>query len=536
MSSEPRAFATVDHGTATVAVAIVGRLDGRWRLLGATAGPAGVGPEPLLERVRGRLASADPALAADVGLAQAGGAADLARLACGTVAPPMLAVVAATERRVTPLAAAAERAGWAVRRVVLEGAEVLGAAAALADPEVGTVLAGASDPPGTDERPLLPEVLALVAAAIERRPSLGVVLAGGLAAPAVRADVLVEGERPGSTVLGPAAAAADGEALRALLDEVRGDPEDGRRAAARTAGTLAEVLERRVEVLEVGQSAGSRTVAAWSPGQERPSVRSATVARAGLVPIDVPDEAVDAVAAWLTVPLDRLRLRDRLRELALSPWANAAGDGALLRLAAARAALERLVAATPGLADRPAPDLVIASGGAWAVAPGPAVALALADVVRRPGISCLGYDHARLLAPLGTIEDGAERRRVVSDLRHDLVVPLGSVVMPAGLRARRSGGTLAVHGQAGSSVLDLPAGGLQLVDLPPGERAVAELRFRDSVDLGTRGRHVAVEVEGGLGGLLVDLRDVPLRLPDRPERRRDVLAAWQAALWAGVDT
>ncbi len=40
---------------------------------------------------------------------------------------------------------------------------------------------------------------------------------------------------------------------------------------------------------------------------------------------------------------------------------------------------------------------------------------------------------------------------------------------------------------------------------------------------------------GGLGGLLVDLRDVPLRLPERADRRRDLLAAWQGALWAGGD-
>ena len=51
--------------------------------------------------------------------------------------------------------------------------------------------------------------------------------------------------------------------------------------------------------------------------------------------------------------------------------------------------------------------------------------------------------------------------------------------------------------------------------------------------LGTRGRHFAVEVGGGLGGLLVDLRDVPLRLPDRLEHRRELLIAWQDALWTG---
>jgi hypothetical protein len=78
-------------------------------------------------------------------------------------------------------------------------------------------------------------------------------------------------------------------------------------------------------------------------------------------------------------------------------------------------------------------------------------------------------------------------------------------------------------------------GGLELVDLPPGEVATAEFDFRDPVRLGVRGRKFAVDVAGGLGGLLVDLRDVPLRLPDRPERRRELLDAWQESLWLTRD-
>jgi hypothetical protein len=92
-----------------------------------------------------------------------------------------------------------------------------------------------------------------------------------------------------------------------------------------------------------------------------------------------------------------------------------------------------------------------------------------------------------------------------------------------------------VHGAAGTAELELIPGGLELVDLPPGESAVVELLFSEVVDLGRRARHFATEVTGGLGGLLVDLRDVPLRLPDRLDRRRDLLVAWQGALWAGLD-
>ena len=44
-----------------------------------------------------------------------------------------------------------------------------------------------------------------------------------------------------------------------------------------------------------------------------------------------------------------------------------------------------------------------------------------------------------------------------------------------------------------------------------------------------------MDVSGGLGGLLVDLRDVPLRLPERAERRRELLDAWQESLWMTRD-
>ena len=59
---------------------------------------------------------------------------------------------------------------------------------------------------------------------------------------------------------------------------------------------------------------------------------------------------------------------------------------------------------------------------------------------------------------------------------------------------------------------------------------MAEFKFRDRVRLGTRGRHFAIDVTGGLGGLVVDLRDVPLRLPDRADLRGELLESWQTSV------
>ena len=68
----------------------------------------------------------------------------------------------------------------------------------------------------------------------------------------------------------------------------------------------------------------------------------------------------------------------------------------------------------------------------------PAAALVLADVLRRPGVVQLAVDQARLLAPLGRIEDDAERDALVADLLDDLLLPLGSVATARGLHAGRS--------------------------------------------------------------------------------------------------
>ncbi|HEY6058524.1 MAG TPA: hypothetical protein VIV06_10855, partial [Candidatus Limnocylindrales bacterium] len=255
------------------------------------------------------------------------------------------------------------------------------------------------------------------------------------------------------------------------------------------------------------------------------------VAGASLVPGDPDDDLVDTVLAWSTVAVDRYRIRDRLRELRLSPWAGAAGDGALLRAAALRAAVGRLVAATPHASALPAPDLLVAAGGAWSILPGPAITLALADLVRRPGACQQALDHARLLGPLGMIEDGAERRMMLADLFEDALVPLGSVITAQGMHAGREVGRLVVRDGEEPVEADLVSGGLRFVDLPPGRLATAELTFRDPVQLGSRGRRFEIEVGGGLSGLLVDLRDVPLRLPEQADRRRAMLEAWQRVLW-----
>jgi hypothetical protein len=543
VTSDPRAFLALDLGAATSSAALIGRLAHRWRLIGALAMPSSSGAEALATEVIRRVAAADPGLAAHIGLTGDDGgvdavrlAADLPRLVARSAPARTMLVCAVSDRALEPLAAAARRSGWRIREATLDASDPLHFTNRLLDASVDVLLVGAGDPPGADERRQLDELASIVAGAAARRPELTVILAGAMADQLERLEAAA-GDRPGEILLAPAASGGDppGSALRELLDEIRGGPDDPRRAAGRAAGALADVLDRRVELIEIGFDGGLRATASPGIGGNDATTTVSIVADACLVPPESTDATLDRVLAWSTMPLDRHRLRDRLRELRLWPWSGIAGDGARLRLAAARAALTILVDATPEQSAMPAPDLVVVAGGAFAVAPGPAVALAVADVLRRPGAIALAQDHARLLGTIGVIPDATERRQALIDLVDDLLTPLGSVVIPGGIRAGASAGRMTVHAGTGSSDTDLVPGGLEVVDLPPGETAVAEFHFRDAVRLGTRGRRFAIDVSGGLGGLLVDLRDVPLRLPERMDRRRELLEAWQESLWLTRD-
>lgn len=536
MTSDPRAFLALDLGGATSSASLIARVGHRWRLIGSLAMPSAIDVDAIVGLLLARTCRADPELGRTLGIDGRGAVGDLPRLVARSGPPQRLVAVAGSDRAVEPLADAAVATGWRTSSASPESMDPIAMTAALLEPSVGAVLLGAGEPPGPDERRAMDDLVALVAAVAERRPELTVILAGGMAERLGRFEA-GSGERQGETLLAPAATAGDppGAALRELLDDVRAPRDDARRAMARAIGALADAIDRRIELVDIGFDGGLRATGVPGVAGARSRVSAASVADACLVPPDPDDATVDRVLGWATMPIDRHRLRDRLRELRLSPWADAAGDGARLRLSAARAALAVLVESTPAQSAEPAPDLLVAAGGAWAVAPGPAIALALADVIRRPAAVGIAYDHARLLAPLGSIPDGTERRQLIADLADDLLAPLASVVIPAGVRQGRSAGTVRVHGAAGPSELDLVPGGLELLDLPPGEVATAELTFRDTVRIGARGRHFAVQVTGGLGGLLVDLRDIPLRLPDRPERRREFLEAWQDSLWVTRD-
>jgi hypothetical protein len=538
--SIPRALLAIDAGAATTTVSVVGRPADRWRLLGSLAAPAPASPDDLAAVLVGRLVAADPELAEAVGLS-IDAIDELPRLSARTEKPRTLAVLGASRRAVGLIESIAARTPWHVEPASPETHDPREMTELALRADVSALLLGASEPPGPDESSALDDLAALVAAVARRRPELQIVLAGpisgrgawrdGLGEDAEAVKARVREAPPLKVRSGP------DEPIREVLEGLLPRSSDTRHTAVGTLVSLADVLGRRIELIELGLDGGLRAMASPGVGDQGPVAVAVRSARAGLIELDPEQGAVDAVLSWTTGSLDRHRMGDRLRDFRTNPWADAAGDGARLRLAAARSALARLVALTPELTAMPAPDLTIAAGGVFTLAPATAVAMAVADVVRRAGATQLAIDHARLLGPLGTIDDPDERRSLISDLADDLLAPIGTIVVVGGLpQVRRRGapvGSIELERDGPGAVHDLMAGDLAFLDLAPGDRALATLTFRNVVRIGRRTRRLSVPVSGGIAGVLVDLRDVPLRLPERRDRRRLTLAAWGELAWPG---
>ncbi len=375
MTTDPRAFLTIDHGAATSSVALIGRTGGAWRLIGTLALPAGAAVETAVDLLVARVRAADPDLAEALGIRGLDRDA-LPRFEVRSRPPRRLAIVAGSERTLAGLVATAGRTGWETRGASAESTDPLAMSRMLLDHEVDAILVGAGDPPRTEERGAIRELATLVAAVAARRPTLPIVLSGAMAeALDAFGDVAA---RPGEIVLAPpvessaratrgslrgrAAAAGRGTAttgrdgdpggepprdpLGALLLELALPPDDPRRAIGPATQSLADVLDRRVETIILGHDASVRAAADPAAGGVAGVPRLAVVPAAAVAPPEPDDAVVDGVLLWSTVPSDRHRLRDRMRELRIAPWADAAGDGAALRMAAARAALTRLAVAT----------------------------------------------------------------------------------------------------------------------------------------------------------------------------------------------
>jgi len=174
VTAEPLSFFTIDHGTASTAVALVAPLEGRFRLLASDVAPYGVSAEALLEDLVARVVATESQALVDPDSWR-----DWARLESATSEPLSVVLAGPTETRLGDLERAVTGAGWEVRgRAIAGRIDAVAIADACLDPAVSAIAIAGTEPATPQERGPLPALAAMLGALATRRDDLWVLLAG----------------------------------------------------------------------------------------------------------------------------------------------------------------------------------------------------------------------------------------------------------------------------------------------------------------------------------------------------------------------
>jgi hypothetical protein len=523
----------VDAGSAWTKAAVVARSRGRWRLVAHDAQPTIWGEETLRDTLAARIApSADRRVAERVRELLAGAP----RISCHTPRRAGRLALAAVSDELSGASArrAAESAGWTIEVMATadDGRSLTERLAALQEVDVDAWLLAGGFETGRADQAL--EMAGLVAAA--RGGSGAPVLWAGASSLGDEVALLFEPEA--LTVVAnarPSAAEEDPLPLRHALEDLlqRAIEPAGTRqhtpvAFRRSVAQLARATGRRI----VGVDIGSHYLT-WVRSDEEGAAESRVFAAGGLASARQATGGPGRLARWMPMAIDELAVADALQNLNARPATLPQTEDELAIVHAAVRQQLGLALEADGVAgvELDGIDLLIGAGRSLAAAPRPAqAAQMLVDGVRPLGVTQLALDAAGILPPLGALDD-AEIGEGMGVLRDDLLVPLGTSVVVRGGRPGQLVMRVSIHRTGWPTIgpLDLRSGQLQVVPLARGHDAELEIELHNGASLGgpRRARHATANAMGGVVGLILDARGVPLGLPRRTDDRRAVLASWR---------
>jgi hypothetical protein len=238
---------------------------------------------------------------------------------------------------------------------------------------------------------------------------------------------------------------------------------------------------------------------------------------------------------WLPFELYPEELYNRLLNKSLYPTSIPTSyEDLMIEHAVAREALKLVVNQLRRNAPEIQWNLIIGAGRALTGTPQPAQAvMVMIDGIEPSGVTSLALDRSGVANMLGSIATVAPMA-AVEVAAQDVFLNLGTIVAPLG------------HGQPDKPALkfkieyaaeepiekEVPYGAIEMIPLPPGQKATLEIRptRRFDIGLGQLGRGAVAEVEGGVLGIIVDARGRPLRLPRDDVQRQERLQQWLSAL------
>jgi hypothetical protein len=247
---------------------------------------------------------------------------------------------------------------------------------------------------------------------------------------------------------------------------------------------------------------------------------------------------------WLPFSISPEQLHNQLLNKSLHPASiPATGEDLMIEHAVAREGLRLVIEqARAGWPTQPSTgrgdiqwNLMVGAGRTLTRTPHPGyAAMMLLDGVEPWGVTSLALDISGATNMLGSIA-AVQPTAAVEVAARDTFLNLGTVIAPVG------------HGSPGKSALKLklnyrgpkntggdarelevPYGSIEVIPLPPGQKASLEIRPARHFDigLGQPGRGAVTEVEGGILGVIIDARGRPLRLPQDDTQRQEMLGQW----------
>jgi MutL protein len=268
-------------------------------------------------------------------------------------------------------------------------------------------------------------------------------------------------------------------------------------------------LGTALSVRSVIEARGVEAIIRWLPFEASPGEIEAVVAEKELHPASVPQESHELL-------IEQAIAREALRAALASARTGWSAD-----------------LSGPYSALMPYLEPIIGGGSILGRAPRPGqAALMLLDALEPIGVTTLVLDAFGLMPALGACAL-AQPLATVQALGAGSLITLGTVVTPVG-RARVGETVLGLrmkYQNGGDLEVEVTAGSLEVLPLPPGQKARLELRPRRNIDVGRGGPGWgggSIEVLGGLVGLIIDARGRPLVLPSDAGKRRERVQQW---LW-----
>lgn len=334
----------------------------------------------------------------------------------------------------------------------------------------------------------------------------------------------------------------EGAVLRQLpgFSTLRGNLSVPAMSSATALGGIVRYLSRHYQMTVLGADVGANSTAlaaSTAQGEFLPSALPTAGVGPGAGAL-LRATGAEQVARWLTWPASEYDVRDYVLSRMVDPWAIPVdARGLEIEHALAREAIRRALSA-PGsrLSGLRPLDVILGTGGVLANVWHPAMAaLILLDAIEPRGISSLVIDVAQLAPMLGTA--AALSPTAAAELAETDALPLllGSVVSAAGI-TRPGEPMLRVvldYADGRQHTSEIAAGTITRLPLAAGERALLSLFPAQQVDIGLGpGQHARASepLEGGILGLIVDARGRPIALPAHPEERAQRLREWRRAL------